>query len=84
MGGRVDRHLGGLGHRGHGSPYRRRHLVEALLARCEQYRALATRYDKRGDAFRAAWVIVTATRWLPGQDLHTDPSGLSRWVWRVR
>src|SRR3712207_8914601 len=28
--------------------YRRRHLIENLFARCKQFRALATRYDKRG------------------------------------
>jgi transposase len=46
--------------------YRRRHLVENLIARCKQYRALATRYDKRGDSFRTAWVIVMTILWLPG------------------
>lgn len=46
--------------------YRRRHLVENLFARCKQFRALATRYDKRGDAFRAAWAIVMTILWLPG------------------
>lgn len=46
--------------------YRRRHLIENLLARCKQYRALATRYDKRADSFRAAWVIVMTILWLPG------------------
>jgi transposase len=46
--------------------YRRRHLIENLFARCKQYRALATRYDKRADAFRAAWVIVMTILWLPG------------------
>ena len=44
--------------------YRRRHLVENLFARCKQYRALATRYDKRGEVFRAAWVIVMTILWL--------------------
>jgi transposase len=46
--------------------YRRRHLVENLIARCKQYRALATRYDKRAESFRAAWVIVMSILWLPG------------------
>jgi transposase len=46
--------------------YRRRHLVENLIARCKQYRALATRYDKRAESFRAAWVIVMTILWLPG------------------
>ncbi len=45
---------------------RRRHLVENLLARCKQYRALATRYDKRAESFRVAWVIVMTILWLPG------------------
>jgi transposase len=45
--------------------YRRR-LVENLLARCKQYRALATRYDKRAESFRTAWVIVMTILWLPG------------------
>ncbi len=46
--------------------YRRRHLVENLFARCKQYRALATRYDKRAASYRAAWVIVMTILWLPG------------------
>ena len=46
--------------------YHRRHLVENLIARCKQYRALATRYDKRADSFRTAWVIVMTILWLPG------------------
>jgi len=45
--------------------YRRRHLIENLIARCKQYRALATRYDKRADSFRTAWVIVATILWLP-------------------
>jgi transposase len=46
--------------------YRARHLIENLIARCKQYRALATRYDKRADSFRAAWVLVMTILWLPG------------------
>jgi transposase len=46
--------------------YRRRHLIENLIARCKQYRALATRYDKRAESFRTAWVIVMTILWLPG------------------
>lgn len=46
--------------------YHHRHLIENLFARCKQYRALATRYDKRADSFRAAWVIVMTILWLPG------------------
>jgi transposase len=44
--------------------YRRRHLVENLIARCKQFRALATRYDKRAASFRAAWVMVMPILWL--------------------
>lgn len=44
--------------------YRRRHLIENLIARCKQYRALATRYDKRAASFHAAWVIVMTILWL--------------------
>ena len=32
--------------------YRLRHRVENLIARCKQFRSLATRYDKRGDSCR--------------------------------
>ena len=46
--------------------YRRRHLIEHPFARCKQYRALATRYDKRAESFRAAWVMVMTILWLPG------------------
>ena len=46
--------------------YHRRHVIENLFARCKQDRALATRYDKRADSFRAAWVIVMTILWLPG------------------
>jgi len=46
--------------------YRARHLIENLFARCKQFRALATRYDKLGDSFRVAWVIVMTTLWLQG------------------
>jgi transposase len=46
--------------------YRRRHLVETLFARCKQFRALATRYDKRAASFQAAWTMVMTLLWLPG------------------
>jgi len=45
--------------------YRRRHLVENLFARFKQFRALATRYDKRASSFRAAWLFVASILWLP-------------------
>jgi transposase len=43
-----------------------RWLIENLFARCKQYRALATRYDKLGESFRIAWVLVMTILWLPG------------------
>jgi hypothetical protein len=46
--------------------YARRWTIENLIARCKQYRALATRYDKRADSYRTAWVIVMTILWLPG------------------
>jgi transposase len=46
--------------------YRQRHRIENLFARCKQFRALATRYDKRADSFRTAWVMVMTILWLPG------------------
>lgn len=44
--------------------YRRRHRVENLIARCKQFRSLATRYDKRADSYRAMWVIAATILWL--------------------
>ena len=46
------------------SVYRRRHLVENLIARCKQYRSLATRYDKRAASYRALWVIALVMLWI--------------------
>jgi transposase len=44
--------------------YRLRHRVENLIARCKQYRSLATRYDKRGESYRALWVIACTILWI--------------------
>ena len=44
--------------------YRRRHRVENLLARCKQYRSLATRYDKRAESYRALWTIAMLILWI--------------------
>jgi transposase len=44
--------------------YRRRHLVENLIARCKQYRSLATRYDKRAANYRALWTIAMTILWI--------------------
>jgi transposase len=46
--------------------YRRRHLVENLFARCKQFRALPTRYDRRAATFRTPWLTAMALLWLPG------------------
>jgi transposase len=44
--------------------YRRRHLVENLIAQCKQFRSLATRYDKLADTFRVLWVIAATVLWI--------------------
>ncbi len=44
--------------------YRLRHKVEVLINRAKQYRSLATRYDKRGESYRALWVIACLILWL--------------------
>ncbi len=46
--------------------YRLRNRVERLINRCKQYRSLATRYEKRGESFRALWVIAATILWLQG------------------
>jgi transposase len=46
------------------SSYRLRHRVENLIARCKQYRSLATRYDKRAASYRALWVIACTILWI--------------------
>ena len=48
--------------------YRRRHRVENLIARCKQFRSLATRYDKRAASYQALWTIAMTILWL--QVLH--------------
>ena len=44
--------------------YRLRHTVENAFARAKHFRALATRYDKRGEQYRALWVIAMTIIWL--------------------
>jgi transposase len=46
--------------------YRRRHTVENTIGRYKQFRALATRYEKRGEQYRALWVIAMTILWLRG------------------
>ena len=52
-GGRFDR-----------AAYRLRHRVERLIARCKQFRSLATRYDKRAESYRALWVLAMMILWI--------------------
>jgi transposase len=44
--------------------YRLRHKVENAFARAKQFRAIATRYDKRGEQYRAMWTIAMTIIWL--------------------
>ena len=58
---KATEHRGGPFDRG---LYRLRHRVENLIARCKQFRSLATRYDKRGESYRALWVIAMTMLWI--------------------
>lgn len=49
----YDRHL-----------YKRRHLIENFFARLKQYRAIATRYDKRAIIFLGAIYLAASVTWL--------------------
>ena len=44
--------------------YRLRNRIERLIARCKQFRSLATRYDKRAESYRALWVIAMIILWI--------------------
>jgi transposase len=44
--------------------YRLRNQVARRINRCQQFRRLATRYDKRADHYRAFWVIAFCLLWL--------------------
>ena len=44
--------------------YRLRNRVERLIARCKQFRSLATRYDKRAESYRAFWTIAMIILWI--------------------
>jgi transposase len=46
--------------------YRLRNRVERLIARCQQFCSLATRYDKRAESYRALWVIAMIILWIRG------------------
>ena len=40
--------------------YKRRNLIERFFCRLKRFRAIATRYDKRADHFRAATLLAAA------------------------
>jgi transposase len=44
--------------------YKARHLIENLFAKLKQYRAIATRYDKRAVHFLGAIHLAAAVVWL--------------------
>jgi transposase len=44
--------------------YEARHLVENFFAKLKQYRAIATRYDKRAIHFLGAIHLAAAVIWL--------------------
>ena len=44
--------------------YKARHLIENFFAKLKQFRALATRYDKRATHFLAAIHLASSVIWL--------------------
>jgi transposase len=44
--------------------YQARHLIENFFGKLKQYRAIATRYDKRAGNFLAAIHLAAAIIWL--------------------
>ena len=44
--------------------YRARHLIENFFARLKQFRAIATRYDKRAATFLGAIDLAASLTWL--------------------
>ena len=44
--------------------YKARHLIETFFARLKQFRAIATRYDKRASNFLAAVYLASIVIWL--------------------
>jgi transposase len=44
--------------------YKARHLIENLFAKLKQYRAIATRYDKRAVNFLGAIYLAASVVWL--------------------
>ena len=45
--------------------YRRRNVVERCVNRLKQWRAIATRYEKRAVNYRAMVIIASLMMWLP-------------------
>ncbi len=44
--------------------YKARHLIENFFAKLKQYRAIATRYDKRASNFLGAIYLASSIIWL--------------------
>lgn len=44
--------------------YKARHLIENFVARLKQFRAIATRYDKRAVNFLGAIYLAASLTWL--------------------
>ena len=44
--------------------YKARHLIENFFAKLKQYRAIATRYDKRASSFLGAIYLAASVVWL--------------------
>ncbi|SEF38761.1 Transposase DDE domain-containing protein [Nitrosomonas ureae] len=44
--------------------YKARHLIENFFAKLKQYRAIATRYDKRASTFLGGIHLAVAIIWL--------------------
>jgi len=44
--------------------YRLRHRIERLVNRCQQFRRLATRFEKRAANYQAMWLIAATVLWL--------------------
>lgn len=44
--------------------YKRRHLIENFFGKLKQYRAIATRYDKRSAIFLGAIYLAASVTWL--------------------
>lgn len=53
--------------------YRRRNVVEPCSNRLEQYRAIATRYDKTAISYRGMLDLAGLLMWLRGHSLGVLP-----------